>query len=88
MSALRRTLRDMVNPTQMQRLAEEHVRDIRGAAPRRSLAAAARPTPPSLRIRLGQSLVSLGERVARDPLTARNGRRRDARDPRPAHSWL
>jgi hypothetical protein len=80
---------DMVNPTQMQRLAEEHARDIRGAAPRRSLARMARPTPPSrLRNRLGRSLVSLGERVARDPLTARNGRRRDARDPRPAHSWL
>jgi hypothetical protein len=48
----------------------------------------ARPSAPSLRNRLGQSLVSLGERVARDPLAARTGRRREAREPRPAHSWL
>jgi hypothetical protein len=79
----------MVNPTQMQRLAEEHARDIRGAAaPRRNLARPARTPLPSVRNRLGRSLVSLGERVARDPLAARTGRRRDARDPRPAHSWL
>jgi hypothetical protein len=75
----------MVHPTQMQRLNQEYEREFREAAGRRGVS---RPPHRSLRNRLGHSLVSLGERLARDSLIGMAAaQRRDARDRRPVHSW-
>jgi hypothetical protein len=75
----------MVHPTQMQRLNQEYERDFREAARHRGVS---RPPHRHLRNRLGRSLVSLGERLARDPLIGvAAAQRRDARGRRPVHSW-
>jgi hypothetical protein len=75
----------MVNPSQMQRLSQEYERDLRENARPRGVS---RPAHRNLRNRLGRSLVSLGERLAQDPLIGvAAAQRRDARGRRPVHSW-
>jgi hypothetical protein len=71
MSAMRRTVRDMVNPSVMQQLASEYRREDLEAA--RIGGAGLQPSHRSVRERLGWSLVSLGVRLTRDPLAGGSG---------------
>jgi hypothetical protein len=84
MSALRRTVKRMVNQWQMERLVREYQRDAYVAAHRRGVSRSL----PQLRIRVGRALVALGVRLAREsggPGSRGHVVREDLvwRDPRP-----